>query len=87
MVGVRPQTLKPTDAADGLLVKVDVVEYLGTESQIVGHLQVPEGQRIAAIVPGDAKALLHQGVRLSGGRRRDACVRCRQRAFAAILIV
>ncbi|MCE2660924.1 MAG: ATP-binding cassette domain-containing protein, partial [Rubrivivax sp.] len=65
MVGVRPQMLKPTDAADGLLVKVDVVEYLGTESQIVGHLQAPDGQRIAAIVPGDAKALLHKGVRLS----------------------
>lgn len=65
VVGVRPQTLKPADSANGLLVKVDVVEYLGTESQIVGHLQVPDGQRIAAIVPGDAKALLHQVVRLA----------------------
>ena len=65
VVGIRPQTLKPTDGAAALAIKVDVVEYLGTESQIVGHLQVPDGQRIAAIVPGDAKALLHQGVRLT----------------------
>jgi ABC-type sugar transport system ATPase subunit len=65
VVGIRPQTLKPTDDHAGLPIKVDVVEYLGTESQIVGHLQVPGGQRIAAIVPGNAKALLHEGVRLT----------------------
>jgi len=64
VVGVRPQALKATHDPQGLPIKVDVVEYLGTESQIVGRLQVPEGQRISAIVPGDAKALLHQGVRL-----------------------
>jgi ABC-type sugar transport system ATPase subunit len=65
VVGIRPQALKPSEAPSALAIKVDVVEYLGTESQIVGHLQVPEGQRISAIVPGDAKALLHQGVRLA----------------------
>jgi ABC-type sugar transport system ATPase subunit len=65
VVGVRPQMFKPGDSADALPVKVDVVEYLGTESQIVGHLQVPDGQRVSAIVPGDAKGLLHQGVRLA----------------------
>ena len=65
VVGVRPQTLRPTAEAGGLPIKVDVVEYLGTESQIVGHLQVPDGQRISVIVPGDAKPLLHQGVRLA----------------------
>jgi ABC-type sugar transport system ATPase subunit len=65
VVGVRPQTLKPTESADGLPIQVDVVEYLGTESQIVGHLQVADGQRISAIVPGDAKSWLHQGVRLA----------------------
>jgi ABC-type sugar transport system ATPase subunit len=64
VVGVRPQALKLGGESGALAIKVDVVEYLGTESQIVGHLQVPEGQRISAIVPGDAKALLHQGVRL-----------------------
>jgi ABC-type sugar transport system ATPase subunit len=65
VVGIRPQTLKPGSESGALAIKVDVVEYLGTESQIVGHLQVPEGQRISAIVPGDAKGLLHQGVSLA----------------------
>ncbi len=65
VVGIRPQALKLSDDAAALPVRVDVVEYLGTESQIVGHLQVPDGQRVSAIVPGDAKALLHQVVRLA----------------------
>ena len=64
-VGVRPQTLTPGGEAEALSIQVDVVEYLGTESQIVGHLQAPDGQRISAVVPGNAKALLHQGVRLT----------------------
>ena len=65
VVGIRPQALKPGEATDGLPVLVDVVEYLGTESQIVGHLQVPGGQRVSAIVPGDAKPMLHQATRLA----------------------
>lgn len=60
VVGVRPQVFRPASGAHGLTIKVDVVEYLGTESQVVGHLQVPDGQRVTATVPGDAKALLHQ---------------------------
>jgi len=66
-VGVRPQMLRPV--ADGehahLRVKVDVVEYLGTESQVVGHLQVPDGQRVSVVVPGDAKGLLHSTLALA----------------------
>jgi ABC-type sugar transport system ATPase subunit len=69
-VGIRPQSLRPSDKPTALQLKVDVVEYLGTESQIVGHLQVPDGQRISAMVPGDAKALLHRGVSLEA--RPDA---------------
>jgi ABC-type sugar transport system ATPase subunit len=65
VVGIRPQSLKASEEAAALPIQVDVVEYLGTESQIVGHLQVPEGQRVSAVVTGDAKALLHQGVRLA----------------------
>jgi ABC-type sugar transport system ATPase subunit len=74
-VGVRPQSfvqgaagadLGPTPP---LPVRVDVVEYLGTESQVVGHLQTPgsdqPGQRISAIVSGDAKALLHTSLALT----------------------
>jgi ABC-type sugar transport system ATPase subunit len=65
VVGIRPQTLKPSAGPSAMTIKVDVVEYLGTESQIAGPLQVPEGQRVSAIVPGDAKHLLHQTVSLT----------------------
>jgi ABC-type sugar transport system ATPase subunit len=66
-VGVRPQMLRPVSAGEhaDLHVKVDVVEYLGTESQVVGHLQVPDGQRVSAVVPGDAKASLHSTLALA----------------------
>ena len=65
VVGIRPQSLRPADTPLALHVKVDVVEYLGTESQVVGHLQVPDGQRISAVLPGDAKARLHQTLALA----------------------
>jgi ABC-type sugar transport system ATPase subunit len=64
VVGIRPQALQARDGPQALHIVVDVVEYLGTESQIVGHLQVPGGQRVSAMVPGDAKALLHRVVPL-----------------------
>jgi ABC-type sugar transport system ATPase subunit len=65
VVGFRPQTLQPSGEHSTMTIKVDVVEYLGTESQIAGRLQVPDGQRVSAIVPGDAKHLLHQTVSLT----------------------
>ena len=65
VVGVRPQVFRPTSDTDGLTIKVDVVEYLGTESQVVGHLDVPGGQRVTATVPGNAKGMLHQPMGLS----------------------
>jgi ABC-type sugar transport system ATPase subunit len=58
-VGIRPQNLQVANVDSGLTVKVDVVEYLGTESQVVGHLDVPGGQRVTATVPGNAQTLLH----------------------------
>lgn len=66
-VGVRPQALQAAThpEAASLTVKVDVVEYLGCESQVVGHLNVPGGQRISAVVLGDAKALLHETLHLA----------------------
>jgi ABC-type sugar transport system ATPase subunit len=63
-LGIRPQTFSLCSDAEAPAIKVDVVEYLGTESQIVGHLAVPQGQRVSVMVPGDAKALLHQTVHL-----------------------
>jgi ABC-type sugar transport system ATPase subunit len=59
-VGVRPQAWQvgsatassSTSAATAM--RVDVVEYLGTESQVVGSLAVAGGQRITATLPGNA---------------------------------
>ena len=63
-VGIRPQDLRP--ATDGTLaLQVDVVEYLGTESQVVGRLAGAGDARLVATLPGDAHPLLHQTVRLS----------------------
>jgi ABC-type sugar transport system ATPase subunit len=64
-VGVRPQALAPAAAGAQLTIHVNVVEYLGTESQLVGHLKGVGAQHISAIVPGDAKALLHQDLGLA----------------------
>jgi len=64
-IGLRPQALRPEQQSPRLTVKVDVVEYLGTESQIVGHLATPSGQRVAAMLPGDAHGVLHHHVGLT----------------------
>lgn len=70
-VGIRPQALEPA-TSPSLSVQVDVVEYLGTESQVVGHLKGvngnwsdASGQRITATLPGDAHSLLHQTLSLN----------------------
>jgi ABC-type sugar transport system ATPase subunit len=65
-IGIRPQHLKACglDTAP-LSLLVDVVEYLGTESQVVGRLQTPGGQRVSAMVPGNALAQLHQPLGLT----------------------
>ena len=59
-VGIRPQMLQPAANPAHMTIEVDVVEYLGTESQVVGRVVgAAGGQRITATVPGDAHALLH----------------------------
>jgi ABC-type sugar transport system ATPase subunit len=58
-VGIRPQSFRVAGDAAALGMQVDVVEYLGTESQVVGRLTVPDGQRISVVVQGNAKQLLH----------------------------
>jgi ABC-type sugar transport system ATPase subunit len=66
-IGVRPQAMVVcADAnAASLSIRVDVVEYLGTESQVVGHLNTPDRQRVSAIVSGDAKSWLHRELHLA----------------------
>ena len=63
-LGLRPQALRAHADDARLAIQVDVVEYLGTESQIVGHMVTPSGQRVAAMLPGDAHSLLHGTVEL-----------------------
>jgi len=60
-VGVRPQALHvaPEGSAAALSMQVQVVEYLGTESQVVGVIAGSSGQRLTATVPGDAHACMH----------------------------
>jgi len=62
-VGLRPQSLQACDASDALLtMQVEVVEYLGTESQVSGPIagNTSETQKkICATVPGNAHNLLH----------------------------
>jgi ABC-type sugar transport system ATPase subunit len=59
-VGLRPQHLKSCSPENAQLnLRVEVVEYLGTESQIVGHMQCTGGQRVSAMLPGNAKSQLH----------------------------
>jgi ABC-type sugar transport system ATPase subunit len=72
-VGIRPQALRVHDQHDGddghddaaLAMQVDVVEYLGTESQVVGHLAAAPAQRLTATLPGDATARLHNRLSLT----------------------
>jgi ABC-type sugar transport system ATPase subunit len=66
-VGVRPQswqTQAGSGSTQGLQLRVDVVEYLGTESQVVGSLAAAGGQRITATVPGNAHGLLGSTLQL-----------------------
>jgi ABC-type sugar transport system ATPase subunit len=65
-LGLRPQSLRPAadSASPSISLLIDVIEYLGTESQVVGHVNTPSGQRVSAMVPGSARAQLHQTLAL-----------------------
>jgi ABC-type sugar transport system ATPase subunit len=57
--GLRPQALQTGNALpDRISMDVDVVEYLGTESQVAGSMRGGSGRRFSAMVPGDAKSAL-----------------------------
>ena len=64
VVGVRPQSLRLSDGAGALRMKVSFVEYLGTESVLVGQLGGAADARTTAVVPGHRTDLLHQTVAL-----------------------
>lgn len=48
-LGIRPQAFR-VDSSGQFKLKVEIAEYLGTESQVVGRL--PSGQRITAMLGG-----------------------------------
>ena len=64
VAGVRPQALRLASGAGLLQLQVDVVEYLGTESVLVGKLAGGSEDRITAVVGGHRIDLLHQTVAL-----------------------
>lgn len=64
VAGVRPQSLRLAHGSGILQLNVDFVEYLGTESVLVGKLQGGSNARITAVVPGHRTDLLHKSVGL-----------------------
>jgi ABC-type sugar transport system ATPase subunit len=62
-LGIRPQMLLPAAQASSMCMQVEVLEYLGTESQVVGRL--PSGQKMSAVLQGDAKAAVHQSMNMT----------------------
>ncbi|MEI6732594.1 MAG: sn-glycerol-3-phosphate ABC transporter ATP-binding protein UgpC [Comamonadaceae bacterium] len=62
--GVRPQALRLASGPGLLQLQVDVVEYLGTESVLVGKLAGGSEDRVTAVVGGHRIDLLHQTVEL-----------------------
>ena len=59
-LGLRPQSLRAAHASEtiAMTLQVEVVEYLGTESQVVGRMGHAGALRVSAMLPGDAHALL-----------------------------
>ena len=64
IAGVRPQTLQLTTGQPMLQLQVDVVEYLGMESLLVGKLVGAGDGRVTAVVPGQRADLMRQTVNL-----------------------
>ena len=52
-VGLRPQALRPAQGTPLLRAQIQMVEFLGTESVLTGHLPGNESQRICAVLPGN----------------------------------
>jgi ABC-type sugar transport system ATPase subunit len=64
IAGVRPQTLRLASGEPMLQLQVDVVEYLGMESLLVGKLVGAGDGRVTAVVPGQRADLMRQTVGL-----------------------
>jgi ABC-type sugar transport system ATPase subunit len=64
IAGARPQTLQLATGEPMLALQVDVVEYLGMESLLVGRLAGGGQGRVTAMLPGQRGDLLRQTVAL-----------------------
>ncbi len=64
VIGIRPQALQLNSASPRLQMFVNVVEYLGTESVLVGYLADQTSVALTAVVPGHRSDLLRQTVGL-----------------------
>jgi ABC-type sugar transport system ATPase subunit len=64
VAGVRPQSLRVAEGAGMLSLQVDVVEYLGMESLLVGRLVGGGADRVTAVLPGQRSELLRRTVAL-----------------------
>ena len=62
--GVRPQSMRLATQDTKLKINVDMVEFLGTESLISGHVVGAPEQRICAVFPGNSSQLRRQQIGL-----------------------
>jgi sn-glycerol 3-phosphate transport system ATP-binding protein len=57
LLGVRPEHLEPCAASEAMLtIEVDLIEPLGADTLVYGHIGDGESARVAARLPADAKA-------------------------------
>ncbi len=65
IAGLRPQALHASQTlTNQLTMQINVVEYLGTESQVAGTIEGMSGLRYSAMVQGDAKSSLGFALKL-----------------------
>jgi len=65
-VGMRPQALRLAQGGEpSLRMQVHMVEYLGAESVLVGHLEGHPQTRLTAVVPGHRSDLARQSAGLA----------------------
>lgn len=55
--GIRPQALRLATGAPLLRARVDIVEFLGTETVLTGRAAGDDSQRVCAVLPGNAVEL------------------------------
>jgi ABC-type sugar transport system ATPase subunit len=65
IAGLRPQALQIGAALyNQISINAEIIEYLGTESQVSGSMPLDEKKRFSAILPGDVKGMLRKKIDL-----------------------